>query len=60
MAENQFQIGDVVRLKGVHGSAPDMTVYGIASNEMIITIWYIGNGEYKKGEFPPATLVKTQ
>lgn len=60
MAENQFQIGDVVRLKGSHGSTPDFTVFGTLQNGNLIVIWYsLQAAEFKKQELPPAALIKT-
>lgn len=59
MADNQFKIGDVVKIKGTINQAPNLTVFSIGINGMIVVIWFVHSTcEYKKLEVPSDALEK--
>lgn len=57
MADNQFKIGDIVKIKGTISQAPNLTVFSIGANGMIVVIWFVHSTcEYRKLEVPPEAL----
>lgn len=56
---NEFKIGDTVRHKASGDQGPSMSVYYSTGEKIACTYWHTADQAFKKFEFHPNELVKS-